>query len=125
MKRKLLIVLILFVLILGLFILRYGSVLTQEGNPIPILTSIIKLELLNSDYMEFSTTNFGNRYVSENVGNSRYDVVKKFMKEKGWDFKDQMGAGLVFEKNEDVITIGTRQYSKHYFLWDVPNGVFK
>lgn len=120
MKKILLVIILVFVLLIGFIGLRFGAALTQEGNPIPIITSIIKLEILNSDYQLFSDTPSGNRYVSE-TESSCHDVVKNFMKEKGWDFREQMGAWLVFEKNGKITTIETRQYSKYYFIWDVPN----
>lgn len=123
MKRFLLIVLLLFVLIAGFIIVRFGSALSQEGNPIPILISIYKLEFSNSGYEQFSETEKRNRYISENTGESRFDVVKEFMKKKGWDFREQMGAGLVFDKSGQTIVVETRQYSKHYILWNIPNEV--
>lgn len=82
MKKILLVIILVFVLLIGFIDLRFGAALTQEGNPIPIITSIIKLEILNSDYQLFLDTPSGNRYVSE-TESSRHDVVKNFMKEKG------------------------------------------
>lgn len=114
---------LLFILIIGLILLRFGSALFQEGNPTPILTSIVNLELEKSDYELFSETNIHNKYVSDNTGIYRYDVIKGFMKEKGWDFKEQMGSGLVFKKDEQTIVVETRQYSKHYILWNIPKEV--
>lgn len=113
------------ILLFGFITFRFGSALLQEGNPIPILTSIIKLELTNSNYQQFSETNSGYRYVSKTTRNSpsSYDLVKEFMKEKGWHFKEQAGAGFIFEKNEEIVAIGTRLYSKNYFLWYVPKKV--
>jgi predicted RNA binding protein YcfA (HicA-like mRNA interferase family) len=123
LKKFILVMFLLFILTIGLILLRFGSALFQEGNPTPILTSIINLELQKSDYELFSETNIHNKYVSENTGIYRYDVIKEFMKEKGWDFKEQMGSGLVFKKDEQTIVVETRQYSKHYILWNIPKEV--
>ncbi|MEW5591970.1 hypothetical protein ABGT24_00145 [Peribacillus frigoritolerans] len=123
MKKFLQVMFLLFILIIGLILLRFGSALFQEGNPTPILTSIVNLELEKSDYELFSETNIHNKYVSDNTGIYRYDVIKGFMKEKGWDFKEQMGSGLVFKKDEQTIVVETRQYSKHYILWNIPKEV--
>ncbi|MFJ8067326.1 hypothetical protein ACIQZD_00005 [Peribacillus sp. NPDC096447] len=123
MKKFLQVMFLLFILIIGLILLRFGSALFQEGNPTPILTSIMNLELEKSDYELFSETNIHNKYVSDNTGIYRYDVIKGFMKEKGWDFKEQMGSGLVFKKDEQTIVVETRQYSKHYILWNIPKEV--
>ncbi|MCM3677412.1 hypothetical protein M3699_27505 [Peribacillus simplex] len=123
MKKFLQVMFLFFILIIGLILLRFGSALFQEGNPTPILTSIMNLELEKSDYELFSETNIHNKYVSDNTGIYRYDVIKGFMKEKGWDFKEQMGSGLVFKKDEQTIVVETRQYSKHYILWNIPKEV--
>lgn len=101
---------------------EFWSLYFYLDNPIPILSSIMKLELLNNDYQLFSDKPIRNRYVSE-TGDHQYDFVKEFMKEKGWEYKEQMGAALVFEKGGENIIIETRQYSKYYFIWNVPEEV--
>lgn len=63
------------------------------------------------------------KYVAESKKKYPYGMVKEFMKDKGWSFKEQMGSGLVFKKGEDVVTISTRQYSRRYYLWSVPKEV--
>lgn len=45
------------------------------------------------------------------------------MKERGWDYKEKMGATLVFEKDGENTIIETRQYSKYYFMWNVPKEI--
>ncbi|MGG3889990.1 hypothetical protein [Metabacillus fastidiosus] len=124
MKKFLLIIVLLFVLLIGFIAFRFGSALFQEKNPTLVLTSISNLERSNIDYELVSKTNKLNRYVSKNTGDSRYDVVNEFMKEKGWEFKEQMGSGLIFEKNEKTLVVETKQYSQHYILWDIPHKVF-
>lgn len=127
MKKALSITLILLILLFGFITLRLGSALLQERNPIPIITSIVKLELTNSNYQQVSETDNGNWYVSKNTEKSRgnFDFLKEFMKERNWDFKEQMGAGLVFEKDREIVTIGTKLYSKYYLLWYAPKEVFR
>lgn len=124
LKKILLTMLLLLIIMTGLITLRFGSALFQEGNPLPILTSIMDLELSNSEYEKFSESKIRNRYVSANTGKFRTNVIKEFMKEKGWDFKEQMGSSLVFENDEETLVIETRQYSNHYILWSIPSEFF-
>ncbi|XEC94057.1 hypothetical protein AB6A23_22365 [Paenibacillus tarimensis] len=121
MKRLLTIALSVFIIVAGFIVFRFGNALSQEGNPVPILISISKLEFTNSDYEQFSESDKEIRFVSENNGQFRYNVVKEFMKKKGWDYKDQMGSGLIFEKDKQALIVETRQFSRHYILWDIPN----
>jgi hypothetical protein len=114
------IVLSVVIIAAGLFAIRFGTALTQEGNPVPILLSISKLEFTNSDYEQFAESDQELRLISENNDEFRYDVIKEFMRMKGWEYKEQMGSGLVFEKDKKTLVVETRQFSKHYILWDVP-----
>jgi hypothetical protein len=123
LKKVLVVVILFLVLLFGFLVLRFGSALTQEGNTISILTSIMKLELSNNKYEKISDTKNKLTYVSDYKKNSPYRTAEQFMKEKGWDFKEQIGSGLVFEKSGEVIVIETRQFSRHYFLWSVPNEI--
>ncbi|MRX73693.1 hypothetical protein GJU40_16250 [Bacillus lacus] len=118
MKKNLLIVVLSFILLIV-----FGSIFFKEGNQVLALTSIVKLELSNSDYEQVFETNKFNSYVSKYTGDSQYVVTKKFMKEKGWVFKEQMGSGLVFEKNEKTTIVGIRGSSKNYIQWDISKEV--
>lgn len=123
MKKILITGILLLVLFAGFLTFRFGSALSQEGNPLPILSSIAKLEFANSSYEQYSKTEKSTSHVSLNTGESRYDVIKDIMKDNGWDFKEQMGAGLIFDKNGQTKVVETRQYSRHYILFDIPNDV--
>ena len=124
LKKILLTLLLLFIVLIGLFFFRFGTALTQEGNPLPILSSIFVLDFSDSEYEPFAESESETRFVSENTGETRYDVVEDLMNENGWEFTEQLGAGLVFERDAETTIVETRQFTKHYFLWDVPGEVF-
>ena len=124
MKRILVSLLAVFILLIGLLGIRFGSALSQEGNPLPILSSILDLELSDSEYEQFAESETQNRYVSANSGENRYQVITEFLNDKGWDFDEQLGSGFVFKKGDESLVIESKLYSKHYFLWDVPGEVF-
>lgn len=123
MKRILLTLLLLFIVLIGLFFFRFGTALTQEGNPLPIVSSIFVLDFSDSAYEEFAESEDGTRFVSENTGETRFDVVEELMNKNGWEFTEQLGSGLVFERDAETTIVETRQFTKHYFLWDVPGRV--
>lgn len=123
MKKILFVLLGIVVLICGFIMIVFSSALNQEKNSIAILSSIIELEIGNRSYEQVVDENHQYQYVAENIGESRYEIVKKFMQQKEWDFKEQMGSGLIFQKSNRTITVETRQFSKYYFLWDVPKEI--
>jgi hypothetical protein len=123
LKRVLLSVVTILIVVIAFVVFRFGSALFQEGNPLPILISILKLELTKDDYEQFSETEQSLRYVSDGKGSSRYDVINDQMEEMGWRFKEQLGSGLVYMKDGDNSVIETRQYTKHYMIWNLPKEV--
>lgn len=90
-KNKIITVIITIVVtfsILGFIIGAYGSVIFQEGNPVPLISSIIQLEFTDAAYVQYSSS--PDQYISEfEPGSDRYKIVIGFMEEKGWAFKEQ------------------------------------
>ncbi|WP_078543491.1 hypothetical protein [Litchfieldia alkalitelluris] len=118
MKKGLLIVGGLLFVGCLLFVLRFGSALYQEGNPVPIVGSILKLEWSDSGFESFEVDHHVSKVDQE------YVAVKSFMEERGWSFVEQMGSGFIFEKSgEETVVVETRLFSRHYYLWSVPEGV--
>jgi hypothetical protein len=103
----------------GLVVSSFGSALFQEGNPIPLIISAMKLHFSDSEFELFSKTEKRSRYLSESSGNSSYNVVKNYMKLKGWKFQEQMGSGLIFTKNGEDAIVVVKQYTRNYFIWEI------
>lgn len=123
LKKILIVMLIVILLPLGFIYIQLGSALTQEGNPFPYLRSIMKLEISNNGKEKVVDGQHEARYISEFKVKYPYGIAIEFMESKGWEFKEQMGSGFIFEKNGQEVVVETRQYSKQYYIWDVPNEV--
>ncbi|WP_312469502.1 hypothetical protein [Neobacillus sp.] len=113
-----------FVLGACLIVSNFGSALFQEGNPIPLIVSALKLEFSDTEYVQFAKTEKRNRYLSINSDNNRYEVVKEFMNSKGWKYQEQMGSGLIFSKNGEDAVVEVRQFSSNYFIWEIQKAFF-
>ncbi|WP_342042214.1 hypothetical protein [Bacillus sp. OTU2372] len=109
----------------GLFIGFLGPVLFQEGNPVPLLVSILKLKTTDSNYVQFLNSEKQSMYLAANQGKNPLFEVKEFMKSKGWKFEEQMGSGLIFLKDKNEAIVLTRQYSKYFVIWDVSKSVVR
>ena len=125
MKNLVITLVIIFALVSGLVMSTFGSAIYQEGNPLPILVSAIKLQFSESNYSLFSKTEKRSRYLSEKKGNDGYLVVEEFMKSKGWSFQEKMGSGLIFTKNGEDAVVEVRQYSRYYFIWEIQKAFFQ
>lgn len=123
MKRILIAATVLLILLAGFIALRFGSALSQEGNPLPILYSISKLEFTKSNFESYSKSDKSTSFVTKNTGEYKYDIVKGIMSNNGWIFKEQIGSGLIFEKFGVTKVVETRQFSRYYILSVIPNDV--
>lgn len=111
-KKILALILILFIAIL----LIYGKTLYQEGNPLPILYGILKLNFTNENIAQIPQNS--NKYITRSKNG--VDSVKQFMKEKDYTLVEQMGAGYEFTKSDgQTILITHRYYSKFYDIWNL------
>ncbi|GGM41274.1 hypothetical protein GCM10011351_29330 [Paraliobacillus quinghaiensis] len=124
MKKFLVVILLVLIVAIGFIVIRFGNALFQEENTTEIIASITKLEFTNNDYIKVTDTSHGIRCVSKNKRGSQEKVIKEFMKDNEWQFKEQMGSGFVFTKDGVNVVVETRLFSRNYFLWDVPEEVF-
>ena len=108
-KRKTIIVILLIILIsFGVIIEKY--VIFQEGNPAKMIVAISKLHITGEPIRKISSQ--PDKYIVRNK-----DGFKPFieMKEKeGWKFVDQLGSGLVLEKNGIKHTCIGRMFTRFY-----------
>ncbi|MDV2887678.1 hypothetical protein RYX45_21140, partial [Alkalihalophilus pseudofirmus] len=96
----------------------------QEGNPVPLLVSAVKLHLSKSPYVQVTKSEKRIRFLSISTTTNHDEIVKKCMRTMGWDFKEQMGAGLIFTKNGEDAVVEVRPYSRKYFIWEIQKPFF-
>ncbi|MED4402123.1 hypothetical protein [Metabacillus fastidiosus] len=113
-----------FFLVLSLLVIL-AIVLNPKGawDRTLLLISILNLEISNSEYAQVFENDKITSYIAKNRGDFEYDVVKKFMENKEWKFKEQMGSGLIFEKKDETTLIGIEGVSDRYTQWNVSNEV--
>lgn len=113
--KKLLVIVSLAVLIVGGWLIFYSSIIFQEGNPWPQIKGIAQL-------------NFGHQKVVKlDIGENKYitksdnpEIIKSFMKERGYEFTEQMGAGYLFQSSGGASAVAVhRYYSRYYSLWSI------
>lgn len=113
----------LCVLLVVFFVLigsRYGHILTKDEGTIRLVAALSILDFTPRDFVKFDETIFVTRYVSENSGESRYDIIKKVLSDLGWSYKTQEGAALFFQKDKDILVVETKLVTENYFIWDLP-----
>ena len=115
-NRKALIVISSAFLAAGIFVSLYSPVIFQEGNPWPQIKGIAKLNFGDSNMVKLSGSD--NKYMT-NSKNCQ-EVIKSFMKDRDYEFTEQMGSGYFFRSptGENAVAVH-RYYSRYYSLWKI------
>jgi len=114
-NKKILIIISLGVLVFGLLMFIYSPVIFQEGNPWPQIKGIVQLTFSNKDVVKLDIGE--NKYITKS---NSLGVIKSFMKDKGYNFTEQMGSGYFFKSDAGVsVVITHRYYSRFYSLWTI------
>lgn len=59
-------------------------------------------------------------YISKMNQGKAYEHLKQVMKEDSWNFKEQMGAGFIFQKENKEIIIGSQMWTGKYVIFQIP-----
>ncbi len=109
----------LIILALGIFVIFYTPVIFQEGNPWPQIKGIARLVFSNKDVVKLDIGE--NKYITKG---DNPELIKSFMKEKGYDFTEQMGSGYFFKSPTGTSAVAThRYYSRFYSLWTITENI--
>jgi len=114
-NKKVLLLISIIILVLGVFVFFYSSVIFQEGNPWPQIKGITQLTFGKSNIVKLS--NFDNKYLTKSKGGPA--VVEAFMEDRGYEYIDQMGSGYFYKSSDETIVLTRRQYSRFYTIWTI------
>ncbi len=100
---------------LGALIYNYSMVFFQEDNPWPQIKGIIQLNFGNKDLVKLDDG--GNKYITKS---DNPEIIKSFMKNRNYDFTEQMGSNYLFKSDVGASAVAThRYYSRYYSLWSI------
>ncbi len=115
-NKKALPFIFIIILVVGIFLFLYSSVIFQEGDPWPQIKGISQLNFTNKKIVKLSEVE--DKYITKSKNGQ--EVIKNFMKDKGYEFTEQMGAGYLFESPAGEGAVVThRYYSRYYSLWKI------
>jgi hypothetical protein len=114
-NRKVLFITFLVILTLGFFIFLNYPVIFQEGNPWPQIKAIVQLKFSNADIVKLSDSD--NKYMTESKNGM---AMHDFMKDRGYEFVEQMGSGYFFKSPAGQSAVAVHKYYSHYYsLWTI------
>ncbi|MFA6919142.1 MAG: hypothetical protein WC244_03490 [Patescibacteria group bacterium] len=114
-NKKILLLILAVILIIGVFLFFYSPVIFQEGNPWPQIKGVIQLKFSGADIVQLSGSD--NKFMTESKNGM---MIHNFMKTKGYEFTEQMGSGYFFKSQTGASAVAThRYYSRYYSLWTI------
>jgi hypothetical protein len=100
--------LVLVVAVLNIKILY----LFQEGNPFPVLWGIIKLELTDANIVPIAEDKLIQKEGPETP-------LTDYLSEQGWAFKDRLGAGIFYAKDNANLYVEARMFTRYYVVYEL------
>lgn len=108
--------LIIILLVIGLFLFLYSPLIFQEGNPWPQIKGIVQLNFKNTGMVKLSDSD--NEYMTKSKNG--VEIIKAYLKDKDYNFIEQMGSAYLFESLEGKSAIVIHKYySRYYSLWRI------
>ena len=87
--------------------------------------AIEKLKKSDEKIVEIATDDDSTWYITRNETKGDVliadEIIKRMIGSKGWEFKDKMGAGLFFEKEDESLIVTTQMWTGKYVLVQVQN----
>ncbi len=116
MSIKSVILIVALLLLLGVSAFTQPVIL-QEGNPLPVLVAILKVELNIAEIASVSDT----KYLQKS---GSHEPFNRLLTSHGWQFVDQMGAGLFYARNGDKLFVMSRMLTTRYFIYELENPLY-
>lgn len=113
LRRKKTVILVLIVLVLFAVIFNIKILyLFQEGNPLPVLWGITKLEFTDANIVPFAENKLIQKEGPETP-------LTNYLAERGWTFKDRLGAVIFYEKDNISLFVKTRMFTRYYVIYEL------
>ena len=121
-------ILIILLIVVTLLLTFNRQTLFQEGNPIPVLIGVLKVNFSDENPVEISSADSTKYIVKKDNLDSKYGLISQslddyidIMHKEDWIFKDQMGSGLIFIRDNQSKTITTRMFTRYYIIIENTN----
>ncbi|MFA5359024.1 MAG: hypothetical protein WC310_04385 [Patescibacteria group bacterium] len=115
MRNKTIIIAIVSFALGALIYNLFSPVIFQEGNPWPQIKGITELTFGKSKIVKLSGSD--NKYLTKNKGG--WEVADSLLKNKGYEFTEQMGSGYFYKSSDSNAVMTRRQYSRFYIIWAI------
>lgn len=113
-KRTKLLIVFAVVVLLVTFLILFGEILIQEGNPVPVICAVIKLELTGAEIVPVTQDQMKLMQKTGPEG-----PLTEYLAARGWVFKDRLGAGIFYARNGDDLFAEARMLTRRYVIFEL------
>lgn len=98
---------------------HYGPLIYREsrGRPIAFLWAVARLELTVASL--FAVVPDSTILMQECCPTQLHKPLTDFLAPRGWTSKDQMGAGIFYEKGSTRLLAVSRMFSRHFVVYQL------
>jgi len=116
--KKILIGVLLFIIIFcSMVLVLFRDTVFQEGNPIPILTGIITIELTDKQVVPLKE---GNQKFILRASNYRARIVEYLSQDGFSQHEGDVGGGMhQLEKDDKIYYYDIRMFTRNYVIYDL------
>ncbi len=107
---------LILITMIAIFFIAYGPIIFQEGNPLPVISGIIKLQLTSKDIVEISE-----KKLIQKTGDDW--LLNSYLEDKGWNYRERLGAGIFYERNGEDLFFTTRMYTRYYIVHETEKSI--
>lgn len=115
MKKKLLLLAVLLLLFSTAWI-KVTPLYKQEGSLLPMASAAVQLTVSSADITPIHGQT--ESYLARS--SAGISPLVNLMAARGWTYKEQMGAGIIFTKNGTQVTVSSRMYTRYFMIFSLP-----
>jgi hypothetical protein len=113
-RRALILTVFAALVLIVAFFAIFANIIFQEGNPLPLLNAIIKLEF--ADEYITRLTGEGCRLLQQSGPENE---LTRYLAGYDWVLADQMGSHLCYERNGQTLTAEARMFTRRYVVYEL------
>lgn len=113
-RRSRILLVFAVIILLFAFLMLFGEILLQEGNPFPVLRSAIQLELSGADVVPVAGE--GILYIQK-AGSE--EPLTDYLSGYGWAFSERLGSSIFYERNGETLYADSRMLTRRYVVYEL------
>ena len=122
MKKSVTLILLIVIILSGVL---FYSKTYYPSLPIDSVSKrevVKKVKNSNGNMVKITEENGYEWYIVESKQGKAYAHLKKMLEDEDWVYKEQLGAGFIFRKENLELIVGSEMWTSKYVIFQIPIG---